>query len=198
MGQKIIHNGENTFFHFAGILTAANKHYLFFQIQYNEHFRMDTIQLRLGIHIGHAQHREAFRVSRHLFVADEQITHKKLMPGQLIDKMHRQTIARVRSCVNIRHIHFMGGSIGQHFLIQTLKGFLATGLIVVPTKLIMSQLVIHKKFILGRTTCMLARYSTQGTISSQHTFMIVQSLLHQLFSRQIKHRQLHCCINFLP
>ena len=61
----------------------------------------------------------------------------------------------------------------------------------------MGKLIIHKKFILGRTTGMLARYSPQSAIGSQYALMILQGLLHQLFPRQIEHRQLHRRINFL-
>ena len=112
------------------------------------------------------------------------------MPGQLIDKMHRNAVTRVRPGIYIGHIHLMSSRIVQHFFVQAVKGFLATGLVIVPAQLPMGKLIVHKKLVLGRTTCMLACDSTQSTIGSQHTFMIIQSLLHQLLSGQIKYRQL--------
>ena len=181
-GQQIIHNGEDALLHFAGIFTAANEHHLFRQIQNNKHFRMHAIQLCIGIHAGHAQHSKAFRIQRHLFIANKQIAYKKLMPSQLVDKMHRQTIARVGTCVNIGYIHFVGCSVIQHFLKQAVKGFLAAGLVIIPAQLVVSVFVIYEKLILRRTTCVLACDSTQSTISSQHALFILQSLLHQLFS----------------
>ena len=158
---------------------------------------MHAIQLRLGINTGHAQHGKALGIQRHFFIANKQIAHKKLMPSQLVNKMHRQAIVRICTCVNIGYIHFVGSSIVQHFFIKAVKGFLAAGLIIIPAQLLVGVGVIYKKFILGWTACMLTSYDTQRSIGSQHSLMISQSLLHKLFSRQIKNRQLHSRINFL-
>src|SRR6267378_3203833 len=104
LGQKIVHQGEDTFLGFTGVGCASNQDQLLAKIHQDESRRTRAIALRLCLETREVNYSE-FRLlgTRLLLIANKHCASKERMPGQFSDYSDGESIIRVGSSKGILH-----------------------------------------------------------------------------------------------
>src|SRR5271165_5866543 len=186
--QHEVHDAEDGFLHLAGVFRAADEHQLLGEVDQHKHFGVGAVALGVGKEAGRAHDGELRLVSLELFGswADEQLPHKQVVPGILVDHLNGELILRVGATKEVLNKQLLVLQVVEDTLIESVELFRWERLVYgAPRDLVLRDRVLHRELVFGRTAGAFAGFSDQRAARCKYGFAATQCRFHQLRGRQV-------------
>jgi hypothetical protein len=180
-GQEVVQKGEDRLLVFAGILGVGDQDQLLFEVERDHGIRPAAVPFRVGGEAWAVDDRE-FRheaVKLGPLGPPEKVADEQVMPGELTDHTHIETMLGVGAAVKILHEVFAALHVLQHVLMQAVEGVRCHRGIVVPPDLVFDRRGADDELVFRGPSRELAGRHQEGAPLSHATFTAAQCGLDQ-------------------
>ena len=125
LGQQVIHDGEDGFFDFTGVLGTSHQDHFLGEIDDNENHRAGAIHFGDGVEVRGVDDGEGRDVFFQISVVglNEHVAGKQTVPGVLGDNPYRHAVVRIRPGKTILHKEVLALQVSQETVMQGHKLF---------------------------------------------------------------------------
>ena len=186
--QPVVKDGENTFFHLAGIACSTNQDDAFGEIDHGEVLIASIIHSRICLEARGIDDEPVGVHGFDLFCcwAHKHVIAEHISPRVFVDHTDIDAVFRVGASVIVAHPNVFIAQISQYLGIQLIEsGIIGWDVEVVPVNRIGSFLILYGEFVFWRSSAELACINYECATIGHYTHATLKGMLHQFGRAEI-------------